>query len=388
MSFPFNAFHEIGLDTSLLLAVLIGMGFGFMLERGGFGSSKVLSGVFYLKDWRVLKVMFTAIITAMLGLYAAQGMGWVVMDQVAFRPTFLGGQIVGGLLLGAGFVTAGYCPGTSVVGLVSGKLDAAMVILGILLGIGVFEEWFPAFAAVRDWGSMGRVSLADWMGVPTGAVVLIVVALALGAFALVRWLETGGWTPPRATRARAAVASAVGAAALVALIQFAGPGEAAAIQASIRPMPTVAVTSTTNLAGWMVEGRNDYQLIDLRADSAGVDFPAAWRIPAEELLDLRQRPVLPPGRRMILIDADGQSDARRVAATLTAEGFHASILDGGAAGWQREVLNPNADAAAAQALRMMLTGQSPLLDGSAPPPPPNVKAPPPKRGAKKGGGCS
>ncbi|MBC8403658.1 MAG: YeeE/YedE family protein, partial [Planctomycetes bacterium] len=113
MNFPFNAFTEMGIDATLLVSLFIGIGFGFMLEKGGFGSSKVLAGIFYGKDWRVLKVMFTAIVTAMLGLYASQGLGLVNMDLINFRPTFLGGQIVGGLLLGAGFVTAGYCPGTS-----------------------------------------------------------------------------------------------------------------------------------------------------------------------------------------------------------------------------------------------------------------------------------
>ena len=121
MNFPLNAFHNFGIDGTLLISLLIGIGFGFSLERGGFGSSKILSGIFYGRDWRVLKVMFTAIVVAMLGLFLTDGAGFLVMDQVAYRSTYIWSQIVGGLILGVGFVTAGYCPGTSIVGAGSGK---------------------------------------------------------------------------------------------------------------------------------------------------------------------------------------------------------------------------------------------------------------------------
>ncbi len=389
MNFPLNAFHAIGLDATLLISLLIGVGFGFMLERGGFGSSKVLSGIFYARDWRVLKVMFTAIVTAMIGLYAAQGMGWVMMDQIAFRPTYLGGQVVGGLLLGIGFVTAGYCPGTSMVGLVSGKIDAAFVMLGILLGIGVFEEFFTTFVGLRDWGEMGRVSLSDWMGIPTGIVVLMVVAMALGAFALVGWLERQRQANLRPLRRWAGSGSAVAGAVLVAAVQFAGPGDA-------RPMgpdPADASLSSTaitpqTLAAWMVEGDNGYLMIDLRSAVDAVEFPQAWVMAAVQLTDLRQRPDLPTDRVLLLVDASDDGSAREVADVLRDSGMDARALAGGAKAWHRDILEAEDGGPAARALRMMSSGKSPLLDGSAPPPVPKVKTPPPTRAKKKGGDCS
>lgn len=387
MNFPFNAFHEIGLDATLLLSLLIGFGFGFMLENGGFGSSKILAGIFYGKDWRVLKVMFSAIVTAMLGLYAVQGMGWIAMDQIAFRPTYLGGQIVGGLLLGFGFVTAGYCPGTSVVGIVSGKLDAVFAMVGMLLGIGVFEEAYSTFAGVRDWGDMGIVSLSDWMGISNGYIVLMVVAMAVTAFSVVGYFERKSSKQALPKRAFASVGATVVGAALVAVVQFAGPGDARAMGVA-ELTPHAPTLEAVELAALTVEGRNDYLLIDLRAVDAEVELPGAWSVEGETLTNQRTCPELPTDRRLIVVDANDQGHARKVAFALRQRGLDAVVLAGGVAAWSSEVLAEDANAAAAQSYRMMMFGGSPILDGAAPPPLPKKNAAPPSRKGKKDGGCS
>ena len=105
----------ISLDFGLVLAVVIGAGFGFVLERAGFGSSRKLAAQFYLYDMTVFKVMFTAIITAMVGLFGLVKLGFLNLDAMYINPTFLWPQLAGGLLLGAGFIISGYCPGTSIV---------------------------------------------------------------------------------------------------------------------------------------------------------------------------------------------------------------------------------------------------------------------------------
>lgn len=383
MSFPLNAFQDLSLEMSLVLSVLIGIGFGFMLERGGFGSSRILAGIFYGRDWRVLKVMFSAIVTAMLGLYALQGLGLVVMEQVAFRPTYLGGQVVGGLLLGIGFVTAGYCPGTSVVGLVSGKIDALLVLVGVFLGIGFFEEMFSSFAAVRDWGSMGRIGLSDWLGVPTGVVVLAVAAMALMAFSVVGWFER------RSSRARltfttmsSATALVVGG-VLVAMVQFMGPGEA---RAMTRPTDARAMgTAPEQLAAWVVEGRSDFLVLDLRPEGSQPELPGSWTVAAAVLLDQRQCPELPLDRPLLVVDLDGDGMAQEVTANLRTRGHQATFLDGGVGGWKARVLSEEGIAVEAASYRMMMEGSSPILDGAAPPPMPTKRAAPVKKKSKKGG---
>jgi|FLOH01.1.fsa_nt_gi uncharacterized protein len=388
MNFPFNAFHEFGLDATLLISLMIGFGFGFMLENGGFGSSKVLAGIFYGKDWRVLKVMFSAIVTAMLGLYAVQGMGWIAMDQIAFRPTYLGGQVVGGLLLGFGFVTAGYCPGTSVVGIVSGKLDAVFAMFGMLIGIGVFEEAFSVFAGVRDWGDMGIVSLSDWMGISNGFIVLMVVAMAVGAFSVVGYFERKVKREALPRRAYASVGVTVMGAALVAVVQFIGPGDARAMGV-VEVNASAPAIEAVELAELAVEGRSDYLIMDLRqVDSMAIELPGAWNVDAATLINQRTCPDLPSDRRLILVDDQDLGKAREVAFALRRKGLDAVVLEGGARAWDSQVLQETGMAAAAQSYRMMMNGKSPILDGAAPPPVPKENAAPPKREGKKGGGCS
>src|SRR5665648_333397 len=97
-------------STGFITALLIGMAFGFVLQRAGFGSSRRLAGVFYFKDMTVIKVMFTAVITAMLGLVLCQRFGWIALDSVYLLPTVYGAQVVGGLVFGVGFVMGGWCP--------------------------------------------------------------------------------------------------------------------------------------------------------------------------------------------------------------------------------------------------------------------------------------
>jgi hypothetical protein len=118
----------------MVASVLVGMGFGFALERAGFGTARNLAAIFYGRDFRVLRVMFTAIVTAMVGVYFLDLAGAVPLSTLGILDTFPAAQAVGGFLVGAGFIVGGYCPGTSLVGAVSGKLDALLFIGGLLVG--------------------------------------------------------------------------------------------------------------------------------------------------------------------------------------------------------------------------------------------------------------
>lgn len=173
----------------LLTATLVGIAFGFWLERAGFGSSKKLTSIFYLRDFAVLKVMFTAIVTAAIGLYALLATGYIELEAIYQPATYLWPQILGGLLFGVGFVVGGYCPGTSLVGLASGKWDAAVFLLGAIVGSLAFAAAYPALAGLATSGAYGVVSLPELLGLSRGVVTAIVVVLALGAFAAAEKLE-------------------------------------------------------------------------------------------------------------------------------------------------------------------------------------------------------
>jgi hypothetical protein len=181
------------------LAILAGAAFGFVLERAGFGSSRKLAAQFYLRDMTVLKVMFTAIVTAMLGLTVLRAVGLLDFDQVFVNPTFLGPQIVGGLIFGAGFAIGGYCPGTCVVAASTGKLDALAFLLGIGAGILVFAGLYPVIGGFARSGSGERILLSDWLHLPFGVVAILVTLLALGMFAGAEWIERKMAAPPAPT---------------------------------------------------------------------------------------------------------------------------------------------------------------------------------------------
>jgi uncharacterized protein len=189
MNAPYFKFGLFGDHMSLVVAFLIGIGFGFFLERAGFGSARKLTAQFYLTDLSVFKVMFTAIVTAMIGLFYLAWMGIVDLSLVYLTPTNILPQVVGGLLLGFGFVIGGYCPGTSCVAVSTGKIDAMVYLLGILAGILVFGEAFSFFKDFYNATPLGTITLPQMLGLPYGLVVFLVVLMAIGGFAGATWVE-------------------------------------------------------------------------------------------------------------------------------------------------------------------------------------------------------
>jgi thiosulfate/3-mercaptopyruvate sulfurtransferase len=179
------------LDTTgaFLAALIIGVLFGVALEQAGFGSSRKLTGVFYFEDMAVIKVMFSALITAMLGLAYFQAAGLIGPDELYFMPTVYGAQIIGGLIFGVGFVMGGWCPGTAAVGLASGKLDALIFLGGAVLGSIGFNELFPLIQPLYTWGSQGVVFIYQTLDLSLGSFALIFTLAAVACFWGVEFLE-------------------------------------------------------------------------------------------------------------------------------------------------------------------------------------------------------
>jgi len=186
---PYFKFDYFGADTGLVFAFLIGIGFGWFLERAGFGTAKKLAAQFYFKDLTVFKVMFTAIVTAMLGIYFLSSFGFMDISQVNVIDTYLLPQIVGGLLLGIGFVIGGYCPGTSMVACSTGKIDAFWFVGGIFLGTFIYGEVYPLIEGFANSTHMGKIIMPVYFNIPYGILVFAVVLMALGGFAGAEWAE-------------------------------------------------------------------------------------------------------------------------------------------------------------------------------------------------------
>ena len=171
-------------DAGMVSGLVCGALFGVVLEIAGFGSPCKLTGQFRLSDWSVLKVMFTAIVVAAAGLLGLQSMGWMEVDAVFVPSAMVAAAAVGGLLVGAGFAVGGYCPGTSVVGLFSGRLDAGIFLLGLLLGTFAFAGLYgPAIEAVMNAAEvMAGDTLPDAYGIPAWAMVLGMAVALVGVF--------------------------------------------------------------------------------------------------------------------------------------------------------------------------------------------------------------
>lgn len=190
MNGPFYDFGWIGEEASLAFALFIGVAFGFFLERAGLGSAKKLSAQFYLKDMTVFKMMFTAIITAMVGVFWLNWFGLLHADMIYLTPTYVWPQIIGGLVFGVGFIVGGYCPGTSCVASATGSLDGIMNVVGLLLGILVFGEVYPWIEGFYTAGSMGQITFPEYFNLPAGLMVFILVLTALAGFWASEWIES------------------------------------------------------------------------------------------------------------------------------------------------------------------------------------------------------
>ena len=180
---------DIASAGAIAAALAIGVAFGWFLERGGLGNARKLTAQFFLRDFTVFKVLFTALVTAMLGAFWLARVGLLDLSRVYVPETFWVAQLVGGIIFGAGFVIGGLCPGTSCVAAASGKLDGLLVIAGMLGGVLVFHEAYDVLRPVYDAGALGSVTLPGVLRLSHGMTVLLVTAVALAGFAVAQWIE-------------------------------------------------------------------------------------------------------------------------------------------------------------------------------------------------------
>ena len=179
----------LGQPIGLLLSLVIGIGFGFWLERAGFGSSRKLTAIFYLRDFAVLKVMFSAMATAALGLQGLAALGYVDLAALYVPESIVWPQALGGLLFGLGFVAGGWCPGTAAVGLASGKLDALVFLLGAGAGSLAFAGVQPRLGDFLQAGACSIGSLPQHLGVSGLHGALALLGIALVAFVVATQIE-------------------------------------------------------------------------------------------------------------------------------------------------------------------------------------------------------
>ena len=182
---------NVEMSQTLILLFALGSGilFGILLEKAGFGNAKKLVEQFYFTDMRMFKVLFTAILTGMLGIYWLSYFGVLDITQVYVNATYLWPQVVGGILFGFGFVICGLCPGTSCVAVFTGKMDGLAVFAGIFAGFILFSETEPALSGLINHSPLGNVSLYEVLHMNYGTLTFLIVLVALIAFWYVERVE-------------------------------------------------------------------------------------------------------------------------------------------------------------------------------------------------------
>ncbi len=398
MILPIESLDTTSYQFGLIVAVAIGFGFGFVLERSGFGRSTKLAAQFYLRDMTVFKVMFTAIVTAMLGFVLLDAMGIVsfaeTRQQIA-SWTWIGPMIAGGFLLGAGFIISGYCPGTSIVAAASGNVDGIAAVGGVVAGTWVYSELFriPAVAGFHNSGEKGALFLDDLLGVSprllAGIIALVAIALFFGAEKVEALVarRRAAEGPPIERRPRRFALATVAALAAISLLALAVPA-AESQAAATRPIRAIRAA---DLARRLLDEPWSLRVLDFRG--AG-EFTAA-RIPESESVDPADVASLglewaDPSRDLVVVTRPG----------VTPKGIEAYrgtvlVLENGFDGWKEYALTPPppldpsagpeqvAEAQFRSNLVAAMTGAASAAPVAAP-----KASGVTRRPAKKGGGCS
>lgn len=181
---PLSSLHVFPEWLELLIAFLIGTGFGFSLEQAGFSSSRRLAGMFYGYDTTVIKVFFTAAIVALTGSLLLNYFGLLNLNQVYVNELYLGSSIAGGIIMGAGFIIGGFCPGTGLCALSIGKIDAIVFVAGGFAGAFIYAETYPLIMKFAESGYKGPVKINESFGLTSG----LFTFLLIGAAVLMFWI--------------------------------------------------------------------------------------------------------------------------------------------------------------------------------------------------------
>ncbi len=124
----------------MLLYVVLGTIFGFILSRSGAADYDYIQGMFLFERFQLYGIIATAVALTAPGLWLIKRAGRTASGariEVELKPQHRG-NIVGGLLFGVGWSIAGMCPGPIFVNIGEGKVYALAALAGALVGTGLF----------------------------------------------------------------------------------------------------------------------------------------------------------------------------------------------------------------------------------------------------------
>lgn len=390
--FPIFSDGSFPANMQFIPAVLIGFLFGFVLERSGFGNARILAAQFYLHNMRVFKVMFGAIVTAAIGLAITSATGLLDMSAVFVPETFAWPHLVGGLLLGAGFIVSGYCPGTAIVAAASAKWDAVMTLLGVVIGSVVFGEMYGLIGDFHVSSAMSVFTVSDWLGLGMPLLAAGLALMAVGAFFGAEFVERLFAARSRKVKeesmdlsGKGILGALAGAGVLGAVLFLALP-----TPAKSETTPTYGTLSVIQLAQMVVEEPRDLYIIDGRDHAVCQQSP---RLPYAICLDdiVADLPYMKP-RQVLVLYGEELLDESRLPPELSKYGGPVAIVAEGMAGWRSLIVarQPAAElvASLSPSHRQMVGALHAYFTGAKVQAQPAAARPRVKRKLKKSGGCS
>lgn len=307
-------------EFNLIIALIAGIGFGFVLEQAGFSSTKKLVGLFYGYDFTVLKVFFTAGVTAMIGVILFAHMGILDLSMIYINPTFLWSALIGGAVMGVGFIIGGFCPGTSICAAAIGKLDGMAFVFGGAIGVLVFAEGYPLWEKIYLGEAWGPVLMNEKLGMSKLLFALVMTIVAIAAFYLTSLIENKvNGVPSQVSRQKkvyysSAIALALIILAFIALAPDADKRMEATINKKLKSTNFVQVEIPADkLALEIINNYYKINVIDTRSPEAFklYHLPSAINIPLESIKDRKWDNLWNQKHKVNYFYADDQLTAQR-----------------------------------------------------------------------------
>ncbi|MEO8587581.1 MAG: rhodanese-like domain-containing protein [Acidobacteriota bacterium] len=335
-------------QLNLVVALVFGIAFGFVLEQAGFSSSRRLVGVFYGYDFTVLRVFFTAAVTAMAGVLLLGSAGLLDTDAIFVNPMWLWPAVVGGIIMGIGFVIGGYCPGTSVCAAAIGKVDAMFFVAGGLLGVFGFAEAYPLVKTFNDSSALGPVKVFASLGIAQGTFAFLLVAAAVAAFAATTWIERRV-APASAPSLRFSRRSHVLAGALLLVLgsvllvlpDYRSRLLARASQGAAAGALSVPVMTADELAFRIVDHEPNVRIVDVRSPQAFAvrSLPGSVNVATRDLFNKEWSATLSPRHVRKVVVGDTDEQARTAGLLIRDLGYeNVAVLEGGFPAFEKTIL--------------------------------------------------
>jgi len=338
----------IGNELNLIVALLIGIAFGFILEQAGFSSSKKLVGLFYGYDFTVLRVFFTAGVTAMLGIITLSYFRLLDINLIYINPTYIWSAVIGGFIMGLGFVLGGYCPGTSFCGAAIGKIDGMIFIGGGFLGVLLFSEGYPLFENLFKAGFWGSPRIFETIGVSQSLFAFLLTTIAVLAFIITTKIENKVNKRHFSEFQPACIyAGLVILAVIIGLSAFMMPDRQTEILKNSSDVEMLnsfkpAEMSIDEFAFRIIDNDKRLQIFDFRNTEAFVEmsFPNSMNFTFENLFGKDTKRLLTLKKSISVFVADDEETEKRAAYIASGLGYdNILILQGGLSKFKQEIIN-------------------------------------------------